>query len=110
LKKITFYKQPDSKDCGPTCLKTIAKHYGKTLNIQTLRVLSETTRVASNLKTLSDAAEKIGFRTLVVKLSIKKLEEAPLPCVLHWNNNHYVVVKKVKMNKYLYRFFSVSIS
>lgn len=47
---------------------------------------------------------------LVVKLSIKKLEEAPLPCVLHWNNNHYVVVKKVKMNKYLYRFFSVSIS
>ena len=65
-----FYKQPDSKDCGPTCLKIIAKHYGKTLNIQTLRSLSETTRVGSNLLTLSDAAEKIGFRTLGVKLSI----------------------------------------
>lgn len=63
MPKFQFYKQTDSKDCGPTCLKIIAKHYGKTLNIHTLRVLSETTRVASNLKTLSDAAEKIGFRT-----------------------------------------------
>nr|WP_317631501.1 peptidase domain-containing ABC transporter [uncultured Flavobacterium sp.] len=95
-----FYKQPDSKDCGPTCLKIIAKHYGKTLNIQTLRSLSETTRVGSNLLTLSDAAEKIGFRTLGVKLSIKKLKEAPLPCILHWNNNHYIVLYKVKKNKY----------
>lgn len=95
-----FYKQPDSKDCGPTCLKIIAKHYGKTLNIQTLRSLSETTRVGSNLLTLSDAAEKIGFRTLGVKLSIIKLKEAPLPCILHWNNNHYIVLYKVKKNKY----------
>lgn len=99
-KPFTFYKQPDSKDCGPTCLKIIAKHYGKTLNIQTLRSLSETTREGSNLLTLSDAAEKIGFRTLGVKLSIKKLVEAPLPCILHWNNNHYVVLYRVKKNKY----------
>lgn len=100
LKTFPFYKQPDSKDCGPTCLKIIAKHYGKTLNIQTLRSLSETTREGSNLLTLSDAAEKIGFRTLGVKLSIKKLEEAPLPCILHWNNNHYVVLYKIKKNKF----------
>ncbi len=99
-KSFPFYKQPDSKDCGPTCLKIIAKHHGKTLNIQTLRSLSETTREGSNLLTLSDAAEKIGFRTLGVKLSIKKLEEAPLPCILHWNSNHYVVLYKSKKNKF----------
>ena len=99
-KSFPFYKQPDSKDCGPTCLKIIAKHYGKTLNIQTLRSLSETTREGSNLLTLSEAAEKIGFRTLGVKLSIKKLEEAPLPCILHWNNNHYVVLYKIKKSKF----------
>ena len=99
-KSFPFYKQPDSKDCGPTCLKIIAKHYGKTLNIQTLRSLSETTREGSNLLTLSDAAEKIGFRTLGVKLSIKKLDEAPLPCILHWNNNHYVILYKIKKNKF----------
>lgn len=98
-KSFPFYHQPDSKDCGPTCLKIIAKHYGKTLNIQTLRSLSETTREGSNLLTLSEAAEKIGFRTLGVKLSVKKLEEAPLPCILHWNNNHYVVLYKVRSRK-----------
>lgn len=95
-----FYIQADFKDCGPTCLKIIAKHYSKTLNIQTLRSLSETTREGSNLLTLSDAAEKIGFRTLGVKLSIKKLEETPFPCILHWNNNHYVVLYKIKKNKF----------
>lgn len=93
------FLQPDSKDCGPTCLKIIAKYYGKTLNIQTLRNLSETTREGSNLLNISEAAESLGFRTLGVKLSLKKLEEAPLPCILHWNKNHYVVLYKVKSRK-----------
>ena len=68
----SFYNQiqPDTKDRGPTCLKIIAKHYGKTLPIQDLRSLSETTREGSNLLNISDAAEKIGFRTLGVKLKV----------------------------------------
>jgi len=99
LKSFPFYKQPDSKDCGPTCLKIIARHYGKTLSIQTLRELSETTRAGSNLLTLSDAAEKIGLRTLGVKISLNKLTEAPLPCILHWNNDHYVVLYKIRRRK-----------
>ena len=100
IKNFPSYKQADSKDCGPTCLKIIAKHYGKTLNIQQLRDLSETTREGSNLLLLSDAAEKIGFRTLGAKLNLKKLEEVPLPCILHWNNNHYVVLHKIKKRSY----------
>jgi ATP-binding cassette subfamily B protein len=96
----TYYRQLDSKDCGPTCLKIIAKHYGKTISIQGLRDFSETTREGSNLLFLSDAAEKIGFRTLGVKLSLEKLQEVPLPCVLHWNNNHYVVLYKIKKGNY----------
>ncbi|MFC6096689.1 peptidase domain-containing ABC transporter [Flavobacterium qiangtangense] len=94
-----FYKQADSKDCGPTCLKIIAKYYKKYLNIQTLRSLSETTREGSNLMLLSDAAECVGFRTLGVKLSLEKIKEAPLPCILHWNNEHYVVLYKIKSRK-----------
>ncbi|WP_264535921.1 peptidase domain-containing ABC transporter [Flavobacterium sp. N1736] len=100
MKKFTNYKQADYKDCGPTCLKIIAKHYGKTIHIQELRDNSETTREGSNLLFLSDAAEKIGFRTLGVKLNVKRLEEAPLPCILHWNKNHYVVLYKIKKGKY----------
>ncbi len=97
--KFPFYKQADAKDCGPTCLKIIAKHYGKNLNIQQLRNLSETTREGSNLLNLSEAAEQIGFRTLGVKLSFEKINEAPLPCILHWNANHYVVLYKIKKDK-----------
>ena len=100
LKKFPTYIQADSKDCGPTCLKIIAKFYGKVLNIQTLRTLSETNRDGSNLLFLSDAAEKIGFKSLGVKLDLNKLQEAPLPCILHWNKEHYVVLYKIKKNKY----------
>ncbi|KFF07181.1 peptidase domain-containing ABC transporter [Flavobacterium reichenbachii] len=100
MKKFPNYKQADRKDCGPTCLKIIAKHYGKTIHIQELRDKSETTREGSNMLFLSDAAENIGFRTLVVKLAAERLDEAPLPCILHWNKDHYVVLYKIKKNTY----------
>lgn len=100
MKKIPNYIQADIKDCGPTCLKIIGKYYGKTINIQQLRDLSETTREGSNLLYLSDAAEKIGFRTLGVKLNLERLKEAPLPCILHWNKEHFVVLYDIKKDKY----------
>ncbi|GAA4763163.1 MULTISPECIES: peptidase domain-containing ABC transporter [Flavobacterium] len=100
MNKFPSYIQADAKDCGPTCLKIISKHYGRTINIQQLRDYSETTREGSNLLFLSDAAERIGFRTLGVKLDLESLQEAPLPCVLHWNKEHYVVLYDVKKGKY----------
>jgi len=100
-KKFPAYQQAEAKDCGPTCIKIIAKFYGKTINTQELRQLSETTREGSSLMGISDAAEGIGFRTLGIKLAYKKLAEAPLPCIIHWNKNHYVVLYKIK-NKTLY--------
>ncbi len=99
LKKFPTYIQTESKDCGPTCIKILAKHYGKTINTQQLRQLSETTREGSSLLGLSEAAESIGFRSLGVKLSYKKLLEAPLPCIVHWNKNHYVILYKIKNDK-----------
>lgn len=96
MKKFPTYKQTEAKDCGPTCIKIIAKHYGKTINTQQLRTLSETTREGSSLLGLSDAVESMGFKSLGVKLSLEKLEEAPLPCIVHWNKNHYVVLYKIK--------------
>jgi len=100
MRNFPHYKQADMKDCGPTCLKIIAKHYGKSLSIQQLRSLAETTRTGSNLLSLSDAAEKAGFRTLGVRLSTEKLQEAPYPCILYWNKSHYVVLYKVKKGVY----------
>lgn len=100
MKKFINYKQADYKDCGPTCLKIIARHYGRSLNIQKLRDISETTREGSNLLLLSDAAEKIGFRTLGVRVSTDMLYDMALPCILHWNKNHYVVLYKIKKEIY----------
>ncbi len=98
IKLFPHYRQPDQKDCGSTCVKIIAKYYGKTLSIQYLRALSETTREGSSLLGLSNASEKIGLRSLAVKINHEDLLEAPLPCILHWNNNHYVVIYKIRKN------------
>ncbi|GAA3563814.1 peptidase domain-containing ABC transporter [Snuella lapsa] len=95
-KSFPFYKQPDSKDCGPTCLRIIAKHYGKLISLEDIRDLSETTRAGSNLLKLSDAAEAIGFKSIGVKIDYRKLKEAPLPLIVHWNKKHFVVVYKIK--------------
>ena len=86
------YRQTESKDCGPTCIKIIAKHYGKSFNIEQLRNLSETTREGSSLLGLSEAVEKVGFRSLGIRTSLKSLSEVPLPCIIHWNKEHYVVL------------------
>ena len=98
MKKFTHYKQTEAKDCGPTCIKMIAKYYGKIINTQQLRTLSETTRAGSSLMGLSDAVESIGFKSLGVKLTYAKLLEAPTPCILHWNKNHFVVLRLKKTN------------
>jgi ATP-binding cassette, subfamily B, bacterial len=97
LKAFPFYMQPDGKDCGPTCIKIISKHYGRLTDIQVIRSLAETTREGSSLLGLSAAAEGLGFKSLAVKIDFVTLqEEAPLPCICHWGQQHFVVVYKVK--------------
>lgn len=96
MKRFPNYRQTESKDCGPTCIKIIAKHYGKIISAQQLRTLSETTREGSSLLGLSDAVEGIGFHSIGVKINYNKLQEVPMPCIVHWNSFHYVVVYKIK--------------
>ena len=94
-----FYKQPDSKDCGPTCLRIVAKYYGKLISLQEIRKLSETTRSGSNLLKLSDAAEEIEFKTIGDKLDFKRLEQAQMLLIVHWDKNHFVVVYQITKGK-----------
>ena len=98
-KTFPHYHQPDSKDCGPTCIRIIAKFYGKLFPLAFLRELSETIRDGSSLLGLSEAAEHIGFRTLAIKIDTKTLLETPLPCLLHWDKNHFVVLYDIKESK-----------
>ncbi|WP_312067533.1 peptidase domain-containing ABC transporter [Empedobacter sp.] len=100
MNKFPNYLQPGEKDCGPTCIRIISKFYKKNINIQTIRNYSETTREGSSLLGISNAAEKIGFKTLGVKINFQILkDEAPLPCIIHWNKFHFVVVYKIEKNK-----------
>lgn len=87
-------------DCGPTCLRMIAKYYDKHYSLQTLREYSHITREGVSLKGINDAAEKIGFRTLGSKITFEQLDEdATLPCILHWNQNHFVVLPPQNYNR-----------
>ncbi|NHA05814.1 peptidase domain-containing ABC transporter [Mucilaginibacter sp. HC2] len=95
-----IYKQPDQMDCGPTCLRMIAKYYGRNFKLQTLRRFCEINKEGVSLLGISDASEKIGFRSIGVKLNAEQLKEAELPCILHWRQNHFVVLYKIKKHKY----------
>lgn len=92
---FTFYKQLDTMDCGPTCLRMIAKHYGKHYNADTIRELAGFSKTGVSLLGISEVAEKIGFRTRGVQISYSKLQNVPLPAILHWDQNHFLVLIKV---------------
>lgn len=97
--KFPFYQQLDAMDCGPTCLRMIAKHYGKHYSLETLRQKCFIGREGVSLLGISTAAEGIGFRTVGVHISFQQLCEAPLPCIVHWKQNHFVVVYDIKRPK-----------
>ena len=86
-------------DCGPTCLRMVAKYYGRHFNTGGIRNMAGYTKEGVSLLGISQTAENIGFRTRAVQLTYKQLtEEAPLPCILHWNQNHFVVLTAYKGN------------
>lgn len=93
MSQFTHYSQFDQMDCGPTCLRMVAKHFKRFLSLQTLRDKAGLGKEGVSLLGIAEAAESIGFRTLGVKVSFEKLvTEAPLPCIVHWDQNHFVVV------------------
>ena len=106
MRRFPHYNQFDAMDCGPTCLQMIASFYGKKYTLQTLRDKSYITREGVSMLGISDAAESIGFHTTGVRISLNKLkEDVPLPCILHWNQNHFVVCYEIikKKKGWVYR-------
>lgn len=105
-KKFPHYLQLDTTDCGPTCLRMIAKFYGRSYSLNFLREKSYLSREGVSMLGISDAATAIGFRSSGVKITIDKLiEEKPFPCILHWNQNHFVVCYKIKNKRKKRKFY-----
>lgn len=99
MRKFPHYKQHDAMDCGPTCLRMIAAFYGRHYSLERLRLKSRITKEGVSLLGVSEAAESLGFRTMGVSISFEQLCEAPLPCIVFWNQQHFVVVYDIKKHK-----------
>lgn len=98
--KFPFYRQLDYRDCGPTCLRMIAKFYGKTFSREFLRDKAGITRTGVNMAGIADAAEAIEMRTLGMRISLESLvNEAPTPFIVPWRQKHFVVVYKTSKTK-----------
>lgn len=102
-KTFLHYFQHDAMDCGPTCLRMVAAHYGKVFSLEGLREQSSITREGVSLLGISEAAENLGFRTVGVKTTFDELVDAPFPCIVHWNQNHFVVVYDIKQEGSFFR-------
>jgi ATP-binding cassette subfamily B protein len=92
-RKFQFYKQLDTMDCGATCLRMIARHYGRYYSLDYLRSLTHQSVEGTSLLGISDAAEYLGMHTVGARLSFSRLiDDIPLPAIVHWRTDHYVVV------------------
>ena len=96
---FTFYHQLTKMDCGPTCLRMVAKYYGKYYSAETLGQKSTFSYTGVTLLGLSETAEEIGFITKAVQISFKKLVSIPLPAILHWDQRHFVVLVSISNYK-----------
>ncbi len=94
------YLQIDRMECGLTCLKIIFKHYGKIVPLNKLRKLTNVSKSGTSLLDLSEAAENIGFRTKAINVTLEGLTQIELPCILHWQQKHFVVLYKINKNSY----------
>ena len=95
MKTFPFYIQHDVMDCGPTCLRMVSAYYGKRYSLEKLREKSSITREGVSMLAISEAAEKLGFRSICVQVDYNKLLEAPLPCIVHWNRRRFVTIYKI---------------
>ncbi len=97
-KKFPFIKQKDSVQCGLACLATICKFYGKSVPTEYLEEICPPTSEGISLYALSETSKKIGFDSICVKIGKNDLFDLTLPAILHWNQNHFVILYKIDKN------------
>ncbi|MBD3907311.1 peptidase domain-containing ABC transporter [Chryseobacterium sp. Ch-15] len=97
---MKFIHQLDQADCGPACICMIVSHYEKKIDLQFIKDQSFLTKDGTTLLGLSEVAEKLGFKTTIGTINIKDLQNDFLPCILHWNKNHFVILKKIYRNRF----------
>ncbi len=99
--KVFFVNQHNEMDCGPACLCMISQYYGKRISLNVFRHLSQLSKIGVNFQGLSYAAQNVGLKSIGTKLTVEQLKiDTPFPCILHWNQNHFVVLYKARKNSF----------
>lgn len=102
MRKFPFVKQHDAMQCGVACLEMVCRNYGRQFPISMLSQICHVTSEGVSMLGISEAANEIGFHSVCVRTTVDNLSLAPLPCILHWNQNHFVVLYKVRKGKRFY--------
>jgi ATP-binding cassette, subfamily B, bacterial len=90
-----FYHQLESTDCGPACLAMVASSYGIHPDLKAIKNLCEITRMGVSVQDISNGAKKMGFETMSVKVTLEQLQEVPLPSILFWKQDHFIVLRNI---------------
>lgn len=93
--KFRFFPQLEFMDCGAACLRMVAYHYGKNYSLKSLKQICNITRIGVTLSDLSEGAKKIGFDSSPAKANLQQLLTIPLPAIIVWRQEHYVVLYKI---------------
>ena len=99
LSKFPLYRQYDAMQCGVACLRMVCAHFGRQFSMEELSELCPTTSEGVSMLGISRAAEELGLHTACGRLTVDVLATAPLPCILHWNQNHFVVLHRISGRK-----------
>ncbi|HNF47848.1 MAG TPA: peptidase domain-containing ABC transporter [Chitinophagales bacterium] len=93
-----FVHQLESTDCGPACIVMVAYHFGGKYTLTQIKDICEITRMGVSVQDIIDGAKKINFNTTALKLTIEDLEQIPLPSILYWKQEHFIVLRQIKNN------------
>jgi len=98
---FTYYQQLEEMDCGAACLRMVARHHGRYYDLEHLREKTRISREGVSLLGISEGAESVGLQTLALPVNLDQLEkEIPLPCILPWNEEHFVVLYRTRKERY----------
>lgn len=98
MSSFPFIEQRDTMQCGVACLAMLCRYYGKNISLHKLENICHATTEGISMLGIKEAAEKLGFKTIIAKASVAKLLDLDLPCILHWNQNHFVVLFRISSN------------
>lgn len=104
MKRVPLYRQLDSNDCGPTCLRMIAAYYGKKYSLDTIKQYCEMTRIGISMRDIVHCGKKLGFEIASVRVNLREARRMPVPAILYFKKGHFVVLDgiEIKRNRYVY--------